>query len=185
MTSLTITALLAVAIAPSPEITIGEFTPVSRAPLPCCVIFSPAGFDDSVDPLSKPDRSDPSRTATAETSVFPAGSPFGGGDVVQIVVVRPTSGARFPLTAGGSGRNNVPPPRSSKTPQRAAPRASARRPVSVDLPRRRSDITPAPRVSRRAEPSWLDHVPPAARSLVRRAPPRPAAPNLVRAAATA
>src|SRR4029450_10394301 len=92
VTSPTITAVRALAMLPSAETTIGEVTPGSCAPFPGSVSFRSVGFDLSVDAVSKPVRPGASRMETAETSVFPAGSPLGGADVVQIVVVRPTRG---------------------------------------------------------------------------------------------
>src|SRR4029450_3734089 len=108
ITSPTITALLVLAMTPSAEITTGELTPDSCAPFPGCVTFSSAGFDLSVDPDSKPARSGSSCIETAETSVLPAGSPLGGAEVVQIVVVRPTSGMRLAWDAGPPSARKLP-----------------------------------------------------------------------------
>src|SRR4029450_12329259 len=126
VTSPTITALLALAMLPSAETTIGEATPDSCAPFPGSVSFRSVGFDLSVDAVSKPVRPGASRMETAENSVFPAGSPLGAADVVQIVVVRPTSGIRLAWEADPPWPSSVPPPRINSKPTSAAPSALGR-----------------------------------------------------------
>jgi hypothetical protein len=99
------------------------------------VIFSFAGFDLSVDPDSKPVRSGASAIETAATSVLPAGSPLGGAEVVQIVVVRPTSGTRLACDVGPSSPSNVPTPMIKSKTSTTAPSVVALRPGKVSLRR--------------------------------------------------
>src|SRR4029453_6790420 len=153
------TALLALAMLPSAETTIGEVTPDSCEPFPGSVSFRSVSFELSVDAVSKPVRPGASRMETAETSVFPAGSPLGGADVVQIVVVRPTRGIRLAWEPDPPWPSNVPPPRINSKPTSTTPSAAARRRVR-DSPRiRRSGIRQV-RECRGAAGrlSWIPHL---------------------------
>jgi hypothetical protein len=124
---------LVLAMTPSAEIITGEVTLDCCAPFPGSVSLSSDGFDLSVDPVSKPARLGASRIETAETWVFPAGLPFGGADVVQIVVVRPTSGMRPASEAPPWWPSTVPAPRINSRPIRTAPSVMARRAGRLSL----------------------------------------------------
>ena len=138
MTSPTITALLVLAMTPSAEIMTGVVTPDCCAPFPGSVSLSSDGLDLSVDPVSKPARLGVSRIETAETWVFPAGLPLSGAEVVQIVVVRPTSGdatgiGRGPLLAEQGPRTENQQQTDQNRTKRCGPAASQTQPTQLEI----------------------------------------------------